>query len=99
MNVLVVATPRDPIPPDMLGPMVDGALAWYERYKDRFQAFGNFAGGGGFAVADVDSAETLQQMILEMPFSFVSELTIRPFIPGDSGFRMLKDAVANMGMG
>ena len=96
MNVLVVATPRDPIPPDMIGPMVDGALAWYERYKDRFQAFGNFAGGGGFAVADVDSTETLQQMILDMPFSFVSELTIRPFIPGDTGFQMLKDALANM---
>ncbi len=97
MNVLVVATPKHPIPPELLGGMVDGALAWYERYKDRFQAFGNFPSGGGFAVADIDSAETLNQMVLEMPFSFVSELTIRPFVPGDGGFRQVKAALEQMG--
>jgi hypothetical protein len=97
MKVLVVATPRHPVTPDQLGPMVDGALAWYDRYKDRFQAFGNFPGGGGFGVIDVDSSETLNQMILEMPFSFVSDLEIRPFVPGDAGFRQVKEALANMG--
>jgi hypothetical protein len=97
VNVLVVATPKHPIPPELLGGMVDGALAWYERYKDRFQAFGNFPSGGGFAVADIDSAETLNQVVLEMPFSFVSELTIRPFVPGDGGFRQVKAALEQMG--
>jgi hypothetical protein len=97
MNVLVVATPRHPVPPEQLGPMVDGALAWYDRYKDRLQAFGNFPGGGGFAVLDVDSAETMNQMVLEMPFSFVSEVTIRPFVPGDAGFRQVKEALASIG--
>ena len=97
MNVLVVATPKHPVPPDQLGPMIDGALAWYERYQDRFDAFGNFPGGGGFAVLDVDSAETMSQMILEMPFSMVSDLVIRPFIPGDAGFYQVKAALSAMG--
>jgi hypothetical protein len=96
VNVLIVATPKHPIPPDQLGPMVDGALAWYDRNQGRFQAFGTFPNGGGFAVLDVDSAETVSQLMLEMPFSFVSDVTIRPFVPGDTGFRQLKDALANM---
>jgi hypothetical protein len=97
VNVLVVALPKHPIPPDQLGPMVDAGIAWYERYKDRLQAFGNFPSGGGFGVVDVESAETLNQMILEMPFSFVSDLTILPFVPGDGGFKQLKAALAQMG--
>ena len=97
MNVLVVATPKHPVPPDQLGPMIDGAMEWYERYQNRFQAFGNFPGGGGFAVIDVDSAETMNQMVLEMPFAPVSDLVIRPFVPGAAGFQQVKDALAARG--
>jgi hypothetical protein len=39
----------------------------------------------------------MNQMVLEMPFSFVSDVTIRPFVPGDAGFRQVKEALADMG--
>lgn len=93
MDVLVVATPRHPIAPEQMSAMVDAALAWYGRYQDRLRAFGTFPSGGGFGVVEVDSAEALNQMLLEMPFSFVSDLTVTPFVPGDRGFRQLKAAL------
>ena len=96
MHVLVVATPRDPIPPDMLGGMIDGALAWYDRYADKFTAFGTFPGGGGFGVLDVDDTATVSQMILEMPFAAVSSLDVRIFNPGRAGMEQFRDVYAQM---
>jgi hypothetical protein len=40
--------------------------------------------------------KTMNQMVLEMPFSMVSDLIVRPFVPGDAGFRQVHDALANM---
>ena len=40
MHVLVVSTPKPPIPPS--------ELDWHERHKDEFTAFGLFPGGAIF---------------------------------------------------
>ena len=47
MKALVIARPQFPIGPEMAPMITQGALDWYERYKDRFEVFGTFMGGGG----------------------------------------------------
>ncbi len=96
MRVLVVGTPQFPIPPDQLLAMADAGLAWFQRYQDQLEAFGNFPGGGGFGVVDVDDAETLNQMLLELPFVAFSRIEVRPVVPGETAFRQLRDAAAAM---
>ena len=96
MRFLVVGTPKHLIPPDQLGMVTDGAIAWYDRYQDKFSAFGVFPGGGGFGCVEVADEMELSQMMIEMPFSWFSDLQIRPYIEGRAGFDQLKAAVAAM---
>jgi len=80
----------------MIGGMIEGAMAWYARYRDKFVAFGTFPGGGGFGAVDVDSVETVNQMLLEMPFSPLSHLDVRMYTPDGKGFEQARAAFAQM---
>jgi hypothetical protein len=96
MRALVVGTPKFQIPPDQLPGIVDGAIAWHERYQDKFDAFGTFPGGGGFGVVNVEDETELNQMIIEMPFSWFSDIQVRPFVAGAAGLQQVKQAVDAM---
>ena len=96
MRVLVVAKPRGIVPPDQIPGLIDVALQWYERYQDRFEAFGTFPAGGGFAAVDVADEAALHRLILEMPFSPFSDVTVTPYVAGDTGFRQAQEAFAAM---
>ncbi len=96
MRFLIVNTPRTTPPPDMLPSMLERAEAWQERYNDKFEVFGMFPGGGGFAVADVQDEAELHRMVAEMPFSPFGDLQIRVFVDGETGWRQAKEAVAAM---
>lgn len=96
MKALVIGRPKFQIPPEMAPMVTQGALDWYERYKDRFEAFGTFMGGGGFGLVEVDDAETLNQMIAEMPFAPFSEITAELYVEGDKGFRQFQEAMQAM---
>ncbi len=96
MRALVIGKPRFQIPPESAPSLVQGAIDWYERYRDSFEVFGTFPGGGGFGVVDVPDEETLNQMIVEMPFAQFSEITVEPFVEGDKGFRQFQEAMQAM---
>jgi hypothetical protein len=96
MRALVIGRPKFQVPPEQAPEMVQGALEWYERYQDSFQAFGTFFGGGGFGIVDVPDAETLNRMIVEMPFTPYCEITVEPFVEGDTGFRQFQEAMQAM---
>jgi hypothetical protein len=96
MRALVIGRPKFQVPPEQAPEIVQGALDWYERYKDSFTAFGTFLGGGGFGVVEVDDAETLNRMIVEMPFAQYSEMTVETFVEGDTGFRQFQEAMQAM---
>jgi len=96
MKALVIGRPKFQVPPDMAPMITQGALDWYERYKDRFTEFGTFMGGGGFATVEVESADELNQMIVEMPFAPFSEITAELFVEGDKGFRQFQEAMQAM---
>lgn len=96
MKALVIARPKFPIGPEMAPMITQGALDWYERYKDRFEVFGTFMGGGGFAVVEVDDSDELGKMIVEMPFATFSEVNAELYVEGDKGFHQFQDAMAAM---
>jgi hypothetical protein len=96
MKALVIARPQFPIPPEQAPMVVEGALEWYARYKDRLTEFGTFLGGGGFAVVDIDSTDELNKMIVEMPFSLFMDIRTELYMEGDSGFRQFQDAMQAM---
>jgi muconolactone delta-isomerase len=96
MRVLVIGTPKFPIPPEQLPEVVDGAVAWSERHRDSLEVLGTFAGGGGFGILDVPDEETLNQIVMEMPFSWFSQVEVRPFVAGDAGLRQVQQAVHAM---
>ena len=96
MKALVIGRPKFQIPPDMAPMVTQGALDWYERYKDRFIEFGTFMGGGGFAIVEVDDSEELSQMIVEMPFATFSDISAELYVEGDKGFRQFQEAMQGM---
>ena len=96
MRFLVVATPKFLAPPEMIPALIDKAQEWQERYEDKFEVFGLFPGGGGFAVADVSDEAELHRMIVEMPFSPFSDHSIRPVVDGATGWRQAREAFAAM---
>jgi hypothetical protein len=96
MKFLVIGLPKHPIPPEQLPMVTDGALAWHQRYEQKFGSFGVFPGGGGFGTVEVADEKELNQLIIEMPFSWFSEITVRPYVEGAAGFEQLKTAVDSM---
>ena len=96
MKALVIGRPKFQIPPEMAPMVTQGALDWYERYKDRFVEFGTFMGGGGFGVVEVESTEQLNKMISEMPFVTFSEVTAELYVEGDVGFRQFQESMQAM---
>jgi hypothetical protein len=97
MHVLVIGTPKFPIPPEQLGSVVDGAIAWSEKHADSIEIFGGFPGGGGFGIVDVPDSETLNQIVMDMPFTWFSDVKVYPFVKGEASFRQLQEAIAAMG--
>lgn len=96
MRFLVVATPKFPAPPEMIITLIDRAEEWQQRYDDKFEAFGLFPGGGGFAIADVSDEAELHRVVVEMPFSPFSELVIKPIVDGPTGWNQAREAFAAM---
>jgi hypothetical protein len=96
MKALVIGRPKFQVPPEMAPMVTQGAIDWYERYKDSFLEFGTFIGGGGFAVVDVPDAGTLNKMVAEMPFAMFSDITAELYVEGDKGFRQFQEAMQAM---
>jgi hypothetical protein len=96
MRALVIGTPKFQIPPDQLPSIVEASIAWHDRHQDQLEVFGTFPGGGGFGVIEAADEAELSRLITEMPFSWFSEIQVRPFVPGTEGLEQLKQAVDAM---
>ncbi len=96
MRVLVIGTPKFQIPQEQLLEVTEGAIAWSERHRDSIEVLGTFVGGGGFGIINVPDEETLNQIVIEMPFSWFSDVTVRPFVQGDAGLRQWQQAAQAM---
>lgn len=89
MRVLVVNKPRLAVQPEQLPVMAQAALDWLDRHRDSIESFGVFPGGGGFGVLNVADEDALHQIMVEMPFTPVGDVTITPVVEGESAFRRL----------
>ena len=100
MKVLVTARPQFPVPPDQLGALTEGFVAWRERYRAKMESFYFFAGkdGGGGVLNVADEAE-LNQIMLEWPFAVFSDIAVEPVVDGDVGLTQLQGAVQAMAGG
>jgi len=100
MKVLVTIHPQFPLPPDQLGPMTEGFIAWRERYRSKMESFYFYAGkGGGAGVFNVADEAELSQIMLEWPFTFFSDINVEPVLDGDLGLEQLQAAVQAMAGG
>jgi hypothetical protein len=74
MRFLFITRPQFPVPPEQVPALIDGFVAWWDRYRDRWQGVGFFVdsdGGGG--VCEVADEAEFHQMILEWPFAQYSK--------------------------
>lgn len=70
MRFMVVTHSQFPVPPDQAPAIMEGFAAWWERYRDRWQAAGFFVGGdGGGGICEVSSEAEFNQMMLEWPLN------------------------------
>jgi hypothetical protein len=84
MRFLVVSLPGStPVPPELLTGLLDAERDWRDRYSDRIESYGWFAGRGGFGIVDAADEATLSRMVTEHPFTPFAELQIRPIVDAD----------------
>jgi hypothetical protein len=96
MRFLVVGLPRSPVPPEQLSDVVAAEPQWYERHRDKIEVYGWFAGGGGFAIVNVEDDVTLNELVVQHPFLPFSEVQVRAFVDHDTGLRQLEEVVRAM---
>jgi hypothetical protein len=86
-----------PIPPEQFGALTEGFVAWRERHRSKMEAFYFFAGkGGGCGVLNAADEAEVNQIMLEWPFSFFSDVSIEPVVDGDVALKQLQTALQAM---
>jgi len=97
MRFAVIVRPKFPIPPEQVGMVIEGFAQWREKYRGNLEVFEFFAGGGGgFGIASFDNVESLNQMMLENPINFFSDVEVHPTIVGDVALRQWRELASMM---
>jgi hypothetical protein len=97
MRFMVVIHPQFPVPPEAIPALVTGFVAWWDRYRDRWEAAGFFAGGnGGGGICTVDDAAALQLMMLAWPFAPFSQITSHALVDMDTALEQWQAVAAQM---
>ena len=95
MRILITAETQFQIPPELLGQLMEGFVAWRARHRAKMDNFYFFAGGGGgVGVANVADEVELNQVMLEWPFLPFSKVSYRPVVDGDVGLKQWQAALA-----
>jgi hypothetical protein len=95
--VVIDRGPRFQLPLEEFPSTWQRFVDWRERYRGKMESFEFFlGGGGGFGVVDVDSAEELQQMLIEYPFNMYDEVEVRAIADGDASLRQWGEAFQAM---
>ena len=93
MRFLIIAFPKFSPPLDQLPALVEAEKGWHERHRDRLEVHGWFVGGGGFVIANVEDDVTLNQVVMEHPFTPFSDVQVRAFVDHETGSRQLQQFV------
>lgn len=97
MRFAVIVRPKFPIPPEQTGMVLEGFAQWREKYRGNLEVFEFFAGGGGgFGIANFPDAESLNQMMIENPINFFSDVEVHPTIDGDVALKQWRESASMM---
>ena len=79
MRFLVTLEPKHMIPPDMVPNLIDGLIAWSEANNwDAIWSNAGHAGGGG--IANVDSLEQLDELMIAFPMGPFYDVKVTPIV-------------------
>ena len=95
MKFLVNTRTKSPIPPEMIPALIDAMTAWTNRLTEsgKLEAVWGYAGlAGGGGIANVDSLEELDAVMVEFPFGPFSEIEILPLVDLDGSLQRMKQA-------
>jgi hypothetical protein len=97
MRFMFIAHPQTPPPLEQFPALMDGFAAWWERYRDRFESAGFFAGGnGGGGICDVTDAAEFHRMVVEWPLTPFSTTEGYPLVDMDTALSQWRDLLASM---
>ena len=109
MQFLIISNPKFQVPPEMLGPVLDGFIAYLTKYTEsgNIRESWSFAGRvGGMALIEVDSHEQLDAILAESPVGPFSEIEIHALVDlvdsvkvGKQVLQSRMEAMAKMGGG
>jgi muconolactone delta-isomerase len=109
MQFLIISNPKFQPPPEMLGAIMDGFVAFLTKYKEsgNIRESWSFAGRvGGIALIEVDSHEQLEAIMAENPIAPFAEIEIHALVDLVESVKMGRqvaqarmEAMAKMGAG
>lgn len=98
MRFLVISTPKHQVPLEQLPGLLAAEREWYDRNREYLEAYGWFADGGGFGIADVPDVETLSRVNWEHPFAYNSEIQIRAVVDADVAVQQVRILLEQQGI-
>ncbi len=100
MRFMFLARPQLALPPEMVPQIVEGFASWWDRYRDRWETGGFFAGGGGgVAICNVADEVEFHRMILEWPLTPYTQIETRALVDVDAALTQWREVLAGMAMG
>ena len=81
MRFLIITKQATPPPPEMLMPLNDAMVAWLDEHRSSGKlthvwSFAGMIGGGG--IADVETHEELDRMMIGFPYGATSTVEVYP---------------------
>ena len=97
MRFMIAIEPQFPIPPEMMPSLIDSFVSWWDRYRNRWEAAGFYAGGdGGGGICNCADAAEFHAMMQEWPFTPYSHFEVNALVDMDTALSQWKAAVASM---
>ncbi len=97
MRFLVTSTSKYPVPPEALVGLIDAMIGWLAKYKTKMDAtWANVGSPEGGAIANVNSLEELDAIMLEFPFGAFSDVKVVPLVDLTESLQRSKKAFLAM---
>jgi hypothetical protein len=100
MRFMFITRSQFPVPPEEIPAMMEGFVAWWERYRDRFEGAGFFVeGNGGGGICKVADEAEFHQMVLEWPFAQYSRNEAYALVDMDTALGQWQALLASVPQG
>jgi muconolactone delta-isomerase len=103
MKFLVIVTPRPvPLPPNVIADLLTAQKDWLkQRIADgTVETLYGFVGGGGIGIANVDSHEQMNELLVSSPAFPITDFEVKPIgdfeTTLDAGVAALRQAASMM---